>query len=180
VPRPVQLVPSDEYAIEFVPPPTATHIFELLFHATLLPPLNIEVPRPVQLVPLFDEYAIEFVPAPVATHIFEPYATLSQIPTPLNINEELSTPVQLVPFDEYAIEYGPEPTATHDAEGEGGGGGGGGGGAGAGAGAGAREFLPVFHRELTWNPRIEYQSYGTLLLGIYLFIIKGNNINNYK
>ena len=69
MPRPVQLVPFDEYAIEFVPLPTATHIEP--FHATLTPTsLNIEVPRPVQLVPS-DEYAIEFVPAPTATHIFE-------------------------------------------------------------------------------------------------------------
>ena len=56
-----QFIPSDEYAIEFVSEPTATHSFP--FHATPLHSEKIsDVPvTPVQLMPSY-EYAIVFVP----------------------------------------------------------------------------------------------------------------------
>ena len=74
VPSPVQFMPLLEYAIVFVPKPTATH--SVPFHATPRPTLEkMVVPSPVQFMPLL-EYAIEFVPKPTATHNEPFHATL--------------------------------------------------------------------------------------------------------
>ena len=62
----VQVIPSELYAIELVPFPTATH--RVPFQATPSPELEkILVPNPTQLIPS-ELYAMVLVPCPTATH----------------------------------------------------------------------------------------------------------------
>jgi hypothetical protein len=69
VPLPVQLIPSVDVAIEFVPPPTATHIEP--FHATPYPALEndgyVVGARFTHEIPSVD-VDIVFVPEPPATN----------------------------------------------------------------------------------------------------------------
>jgi hypothetical protein len=82
---PVHVMPSLEYAIEFVPEPTATH--RVPYHATPFPFVEkIVTPLPVQENPSF-EYAIEFVPEPTATHRVPDHAT------PFPCVEKIAVPV---------------------------------------------------------------------------------------
>jgi hypothetical protein len=83
VPSPVQLIPSEEYAIVFVPVPTATH--KLPFHATFSAEVeNTLIPRPVQLIPSGD-VAIEFgVPLPPTATNKLPFQAMP-LPTTPNV-----------------------------------------------------------------------------------------------
>jgi hypothetical protein len=50
VPMPIQLIPSKEYAMEFVPPPTATHrLFPHVIEYT--EDVNMVAPKPIQTAP---------------------------------------------------------------------------------------------------------------------------------
>ena len=111
IPKPVHCVEFDEYAIVFVPEPTATHVE--LPHATPLPlVLNIVAPKPVHIV-AFIEYPIVFVPEPTATHVDIPlFAT--ELPCVEKIEDDILT--QLVKFVEYAMVFVPEPTLTYKDE----------------------------------------------------------------
>ena len=52
VPKPVQLIPSFEYARVLVPCPTATHRDNVGLHAAPLPDtVNMVAPKPTQLIP---------------------------------------------------------------------------------------------------------------------------------
>ena len=92
----VQVIPSFEYAISFVPVPTATHLIP--FQATPFPCVkNKEFPTPVQFIPLL-EVAIVFVPSPTATKRFPFQAT--PLPPFEKIERLLGTAVQLIPSAE--------------------------------------------------------------------------------
>jgi hypothetical protein len=103
---PVHVVPSTEYAIVFVPVPTAT--YNNPFHATLYAAVEkIVVPSPVHAVPS-KEYASVFVPAPTATQKSSPNTAL--YPPVLKI--VVPNPVHVSPSSfEYAIVLVPSPYA---------------------------------------------------------------------
>ena len=115
----VQIIPSGELAIEFVPPPTATKLMLLLLlvfgnASTFAIPCtadSIADEDPVQLIPL-DEVAILFVPCPPATHKESFHDTVLH----LNVKILFPLPVQLIPSGEVANEFAPvvpSPPATH-------------------------------------------------------------------
>jgi hypothetical protein len=70
VPMPVHPMPSFEYAMLFMPDPTATHRVPAALHATLCPykekMLKLDAIG-TQLIPSL-EYASELVPSPTAIH----------------------------------------------------------------------------------------------------------------
>jgi hypothetical protein len=102
--RSVQVIPSDEVAIVFVPEPVATQ--RLPFHATPSPLVVKGEVRAVQVIPSV-EVAIVFVPLPVATQRLPFHATA--IPSDVNIPDP--RPVQVIPSVDVAMVFVPSPTA---------------------------------------------------------------------
>ena len=92
LPLPVQVIPSDDVAMEFVvPSPPATHWVPFqAMHRPLVENMEVEPDTAVQLIPLL-EYAIVLVPDPTATHLVPFHATPLQnvekieVPRPVHV-----------------------------------------------------------------------------------------------
>ena len=113
-PSPVQIIPSDEYAMVFVPCPNANHLdnsvlYEMPNAAPIAPP-KIDSPRPVQLIPSY-EYAMRFVPSPTLTNFASRVVSAATLYALVNV--DVPIPVQVMPSVEYAMPFVPLPPATH-------------------------------------------------------------------